>query len=425
MVGAEGPGSHPRAGVRIVRWSLAIAGALVLLAVAALLLAMMLVNPDRYRGKIESTVRNETGRPFVLEGHLQLTWFPWLGVRTGAARLGNPPGESGPDLIQWQSAQVRVRLLPLLLHRELEVSRIRVVGANIHLRRGPQGGGNWDNLIASLHTGRVAKATPTPAAASGSAPATAPATTWAGLDLEDCSLDYIDERSGEHVSLTDWQLSVGPWRSGEPLSARTQFLLHGQAARSSAWRLPPAGVRVSLDLPRLEVHDSPMEVAAPRFSLRIGDAKLEGAVDARPDTAGQLTASGSLDAAVPSLRELIGTLGIDMTPPRDPSALGALSLSGRWSYRDGALAVNPLALKLDQTALSGWVTRSAGPGSPWTFALRADDIDLGRYLTGSKPQKPLELPVQALQSLHAQGTVELGRARIDGTVMKDLRLQVQ
>jgi AsmA protein len=408
--------------MRIVRWTLAIAGALVLLILAALLVAMLLINPDRYKGKIESVVRRETGRPFVLEGHLQLTWFPWLGVRTGAARLGNAPGESGPDLIDWQSAQVRVRLLPLLLHRELDVARVRIVGADIHLRRGATGGGNWDAVIAGLHTGRVAKATPTPAATGGSS---SPAATWAGLDLEDCSLDYVDEGSGEHVSLADWQLSVGPWGAGEPLSVRTRFVLHGQAARSSAWLLPPAGVRVSLDLPRLEIRDSPLEVAAPHLSLRIADARLEGTLEGRPDTAGQLTASGSLDAAVPSLRELIRTLGIDMSLPKDPSALGAASLSGRWSFRGGALAVSSLAVKLDDTAVSGWVTRSAGPESLWTFALRADAIDFGRYMTPSKPQKPLELPVHALKSLHARGTVELGRARIDGTLVKDLRLQVQ
>lgn len=409
--------------MRVVRWTLGIAGALVLLAAAAVFLAMLLVNPDRYRSNIENVVRRETGRPLVLEGHLQLTWFPWLGLRTGAARLGNPPGESGPDLIDWQSAQLRVRLLPLLLHRQLEVARIEIVGAHIFLRRGPTGAGNWDDLIARLHAGSEPSSPSTPAATTGSS--TASAATWAGLELEDCSLDYADERTGEQVSLAHWQLSVGPWAAGEPLSARSSFVLHARVARSSALLLPPAGVRVSLDLPRVRIHDSPLQLAIPHLSLRVADAQLEGSIDAGRGTAGQLTASGSLDAAVPSLRELIRTLGIDMSLPKDPSALAALSLSGRWSYRDGALAVNPLLVKLDETTLSGWVIRSDVPESKWSFALRADDIDLGRYLTQSKQQKPLELPVRALESLHAQGTVELGRARIDGTVMKDLRLQVQ
>lgn len=408
--------------MRIARWILGIAGAVVLLAVAAVLVAILLINPDRYRSNIESTVQRQTGRPLVLEGHLQLTWFPWLGVRTGAARLGNPPGESGPDLIDWQSAELRARLLPLLLHRQLEVARIRIVGAEIHLRRGADGRGNWDDLIARLDSGSEATP-PTSEARRGSMASTA---TWAGLELEDCSLDYLDQRTGDHVSLAGWQLGVGPWSAGESLSARTRFVLHG-GARALSLVLPAAGVRMSLALPRLQIHGSPLEIAAPRLSLRIADAQLKGSIEVGTagSIPGQLTASGSLDADVPSLRELIRTLGISIPRPSDPSALGALSLSGRWSYRGGELAVNPLAVKLDATTLSGWVTRSAGPASLWTFALRADDVDFGRYLTQSKRQKPLELPVHALQSLHAQGTVELTRARIDGTVVKDLRLQVQ
>ena len=400
---------------------LGIAGAVVLLAVIAALITTLLINPDRYRGNIESVVLSQTGRPLVLQGHLQLTWFPWLGMRTGAARLGNPPGGSGPDLIDWQSAQVQVHLLPLLLHRKLEVARISITGANIRLRRGPQGAGNWDDLSARLQSAGEARGAPTSGAARASLTSNA---TWAGLDLTNCSLDYVDERTGGHVGLADWQLSVGPWSIGEPLSARTSFVLHGRLAGSRAWLLPAAGVPVSLDLPRLQIQGSPLEVAAPQFSLSIANGKLDGSLDVGRDTTGQPTGSGSLHAAVPSLRQLIRTLGIGISLPNDPSTLGALSLSGSWSYRDGELALEPLAVKLDATTLTGWVRRSSS-NPLWTFALRADQVDFGRYMRRSKQQKPLELPRQALQAVHAQGTVELGRAQIDGMVLKNLRLQVQ
>jgi AsmA protein len=134
--------------VRVARWILGIAVAVVLLAVAAALLATLVINPDRYRGDIERAVSRETGRPFLIEGHLRLTWFPWLGVRMGAAHLGNPAGTAGPALLEWQSAQAHVRLLPLLLHRQLEIGRIVIAGADIHLRRGPDGRGNWEAWIS-------------------------------------------------------------------------------------------------------------------------------------------------------------------------------------------------------------------------------------------------------------------------------------
>ncbi|MGH8296928.1 MAG: AsmA family protein, partial [Steroidobacteraceae bacterium] len=278
--------------MRFVRWAAGIAVAVVLLAIAAALIATLAINPDRYKGEIQSAVRRETGRPFILKGHLRLTWFPWLGVRTGAARLGNPPGAGGgPDLLDWQSAAVRVRLLPLVLHRQLEIGRIRIAGADIHLRRGPDGEGNWDDLLARLHpTGEASSA-----GAAGPHASRAPAAAWGGLDLVNSSLDYIDERSGEHVSLTGWRLEVGPWHAGQPLSVRTSFLLHAEAPGDHAspgagarapLRLPLQGVRVSLDVPRLQVHAAPAGLGAPQFSLEIAAAKLGGAIEASRNVAG-------------------------------------------------------------------------------------------------------------------------------------------
>lgn len=410
--------------MRVLRWVLGITAAGVLLAVAAVLIATLVVNPDRYRGAIERAVRRETGRPFVLAGHLQLTWFPWLGLRMGPGQLGNPPGTAGPDLLDWRSADVRVRLLPLLLHRQLEVGRIRIGGADIHLRRGLHGRGNWEELIARLRSG-----TGPGAARTASRPA--PATTLGGVDLADSALDYVDARTGEHVRLTGWQLRIGPYRAGAPLSVSTSFVLHagnsaaGASAGRRPLRLPPAGVRVSLDVPRLQVQATPLQVAAPRWSLQVADAKLQGALHASRNASGQLTASGSLAAAVSSLRELAQTLGVSIPAVEDPAALAALSLSGSWSYRHGALDVRPLTARLDSTTLTGWVARSGGAKPMWTFALEANQVDFGRYLTRSKSRKPPQLPVSALRALRAEGTIEVGRAQIAGTTLRDLRLQVQ
>ncbi len=414
--------------MRIARWVLGIAGAVVLLAVATVLVATLVINPDRYKGEIESAVRRETGRPFALEGHLRLTWYPWLGVRTGTARLGNLPGTGGPDLLDWQSAAVRVRLLPLLLHHQLEVGRVRIVGADIHLRRGPHGHGSWDDLLARLRS-RQTRAMP--ASARGGSASTAWPATLAGLDLEKSSLEYVDERSHEHVRLAGWKFVVGPYRAGKPLSVRTSFVLHvdgaGQnasAAGIGALRLPAAGVRVSFEAPRLQLHPTPFEISAPQWSLQLADAKLQGAIDASRDAAG-VVASGSLKAAVPSLRTLAHALGVGIPTIRDPAALGALALSASWSDRNGALEVEPLAAKLDSTRLTGWIARSRSPKPQWTFALRANQVDFGHYLTRSGRHKPLELPLSALQALRAQGTLRLGRARIHGVILSDVRLQVR
>lgn len=384
--------------MRVVRWILIAAAALVLLAALALVTLTLAVNPDRYRAEIERLVSRDTGRPFVIEGHLRITWFPWLGVRMGAARLGAPPGERGPDLIDWRSARLSVRLLPLLLHRRLVIGPIRLNGAVIHLWREPDGRGNWQDLLA--HASAGSSALP----------------VVGGLTLTDGAL-YFQTR-GKPLSLTRWRLRISAWEPGEPLTVGTRFVLRTAP-------LPPAGVPVALHVRGVRLQLTPLRVSVPAASVRIADATIQGAATMRRAQGG-LRGAGHVALAVPSVRGLLGLLGIRMRLPRSPTALETLALSGRFQLKDGAVAVHPFSGRLDATTLSGWVDRSGGPQPRWTFALAADRIDLDRYLPPTrKRSRPFALPVQALRALHARGTLTIARATLKGTVMQDVRLQVR
>ena len=386
--------------MRIARWILGLAAALVLLLAAALVTLTLFINPDHYRGEIDRRVSLATGRPFVIEGHLRLSWFPWLTVRVGPARLGAAPGQAGPDLIDWRSARVSVRLLPLLLHRRLDIGQIRLRGADIHLWREPDGRGNWQDLLARGHS-------------QSAPPAALPAV--GGLDIADGTLHYVDSR-GTPITLTHWQLHVSAWRSGAPLTVRTRFLLQGG---------PRPGVPVRLRVKRLQLESSPLAVSAPAVSLEVADVTVRGSATLRR-SATRLGGSGSLALEVPSVRRLITLLHIKARLPKNPATLGKFSLKGRWRLTDGALALDPLTARLDATTLTGWVDRSGGPRPLWRFALEADRIDVGRYLPPTrKHPKPLVLPIKALRALHARGTLTVERARYKGTTLRNVRLTVQ
>ena len=53
---------------------------------------VMLVDPNDYRGEIETAVRDNTGRELTLGGEIGLSVFPWLGLTLNDARLSNAPG---------------------------------------------------------------------------------------------------------------------------------------------------------------------------------------------------------------------------------------------------------------------------------------------------------------------------------------------
>jgi AsmA protein len=389
--------------VRIAKWTAIIVGSTLLLLALTAFVMTSLIDPNRYRGKVEAIVADLAGRPLVIEGNLELTWYPWLGVRTGPAHLDNLPGVLGPPIAEWGSVAVAAKLVPLL-KGQVVVDRIRLQSPHIHLRRDAQGHANWNDLGPRTPSAPKAQSTPP---------------QIAGLEVKDGMLDYIDEMTGLHVNLSNLELDIGAWQTGQSLPFHAKFLAHTDS-------LPPSGVWAQVHAPEVTVRLAPLNVATPKLSIRIADAQIDGDLAFEALTDDGLTTHGSSTLRVPSVRKWAHDLALDNTLPHDPTTLGPLELTTHWSYTAGALAAKPLAFKLDGVTFDGWVERSPPPKSAWTFELHGDHIDLGRYVkVDSKRKKPFELPVETLRAVNANGSLVFDRAEIADTHLTDVRLKLQ
>jgi AsmA protein len=441
--------------VRVAKWTAIILGGVVLLVVIAAFVLTSVVDPNRYRGQIEAIVADLAGKPFVIEGDVAITWYPWLGIRTGLARLDNPA------IVDWQSINVAAKLWPLL-HGEVVADRVRLQSPHIHLRRDAQGHGNWENLGSSTR----AAATGVPADGSapgaggtppnvGGSPAGSSAqesqasgrhatigqprkpsrpVQIAGVEIRDGTIDYVDEATGQQVTLANVDLDIGEFRADHPLPVHARFLAHTQS-------LPPNGVWVELDAPKVAIRPNPLAVSAPKLTLKVANAQAEGDLTyeqiananrvwtdagAQDRDTAYVRAHGNITLHSPSLRELATALGLNQSLPHDPTTLGPVELNTTWTYDNGAITAKPLALKLDEVSLNGWLERTAPPKSMWGFELHGDRIDLSRYTNiDSKNKKPFELPVEALHAINANGSVIFDQLVFADTHMTDVRLKVQ
>ncbi len=119
-------------------------GGLLAVLIAAGVALHLLFDPNAYKGRLEAAVQGATGRELALPGRISLSVFPWVAVTLGPASLGNPPGFApSPPFATVQHASLRVRLLPLLLHRRLEVGHIEIDGLALSLVKNAAGRGNW------------------------------------------------------------------------------------------------------------------------------------------------------------------------------------------------------------------------------------------------------------------------------------------
>ena len=181
--------------LKILAWLVGLVFVLVI--VAALVLPMM-IDPNDYRDQIGDAVRKQTGRELVIEGELNLSVVPWLGVEVGRASLSNAPGLGDEPMLAIDGASVGVRLMPLL-SRRLEVSEIKLDGLRLNLYQGTEGT-NWDDLAGAEET---------PAEPAAEAGPGFDMSEVGGITLRDARVRFVDEAAGSDMEATIGEFSTG------------------------------------------------------------------------------------------------------------------------------------------------------------------------------------------------------------------------
>src|SRR5919106_1086170 len=118
----------------------------VLLAAGIVIGIALFFDPNDYKSEIAARVEKYTGRKLSLEGDIDLSVFPWLGVELGALSLGNASGFGREPFLTSERAEIRVQLLPLL-KKEVRMDKVRLQGVTVDLIRAKDGKTNWDDLL--------------------------------------------------------------------------------------------------------------------------------------------------------------------------------------------------------------------------------------------------------------------------------------
>ena len=418
---------------------------MLLLAGLTVLIVTVVVDPNRYRGQIERVVTEVTGQPFRIAGDLHISWFPWLALKMGPAQFGKPAGADTPPILRWQSARFGARLIPLL-KGQLLISGIGLDSPRIYLKRSADGTANWDDVLKAVRSKDKA-----------GAPRTGPGPRIGGVQIRDGTLTYVDGRSGSEYTVSGWQLDVGEWQSGATFPVETRFALRsGQqplaedarlsarvhvsedandidlfgvefSSRVQGGPLPPHGVPVELQVSRLAARLAPLDIAVSELSGLIAGARLSTSIQVgETGTDKAHYVRGPLSLEIPSVRDFLKALDVDVPLPLDKGTLGHLSLTSMVAWENGTVIVNPLDLQLDDTRFNGELSRSNAADAVWTFALHGDKIGLSRYVDlEDKNLEPFELPVAKLKALQVKGELTFEQAWLAKAEMKNVRLRVE
>lgn len=397
---------------RLLLWVIGGFAGLAILAAAALVIAAVAIDPERYKPRIQAEFERRTGRPLVLEGALSWRFFPWIVIRSGGGSIGNPPeaGFASPDFVKWRTLRLGVQLLPLF-DGQVIVDSVEIDGLELGLERLADGVDNWHLL---RDEGDAAAAAPGQ-----------PRDLQFAVDeirLEDARIGWRDATLGQ-----DWgteNLSVRLRIPGRASLQRVELRDIRIKGRLGGTPLPNI-VDVAFEAQRLDYDGDPLRVRLPGWSAAFAGAAMEGAVDAVLGGADRRI-DGRIAARVESLREVLRAVGIELPRTRDREVFGTCELIAEFELDRNRVATDSLQIRLDDTRFRGRAERAPLRDGRLMFALVGDAIDFDRYLEPDNVRgDPFELPLGPLRALKAEGEVAMTEATAGGVVLRGVRVNVE
>jgi len=193
---------------------------IILLVIVAAIALPFFIDPNDFKPEIQSAVKEKTGRDLKIEGDLELSIFPWLGVTTGNLTLSNAVGFSDKPFAKIDASHIKVKLIPLL-SKKLEVDRIELKGLNLNLAKNKQGTSNWDDLVQAK--GGEEKQVKTQDKAKKENPLAA--LKLGGIVIEQAHIIWDDQQQGKYSELRDFNLTTDELIFDEPIDIELSFTL--------------------------------------------------------------------------------------------------------------------------------------------------------------------------------------------------------
>ena len=440
---------------------------LIIVLVVAVIVLPMVVDPNDYKDEIASAVEKQTGRSLEIEGDIDLSVFPWLGLDIGSTRLSNAAGFEEPYMASMETVQLRVKLLPLL-SKQLEVDKIRLTGLQLNLGKDRNGVTNWDDLqgAGAAEGGAGAGEPETPGTDAASQ---LEGLAVGGIEVRDARLVWDDRAADARYEVKELAFTTGQIAPGESFDLDLKFKLAITQPDVSGNFSLKGGVLLADDMNAIAINAARLQLDASGDGVPGGQATLSLATDVAVDLAAQTLSlpdlvlealgmklsgqvsgtsisgddphfTGALEIAGFAPRDVIKALGQESPVTTDSVVLGKSDASLQWEASSKHFAVSALQLHLDDSTVEGSVRVDSFAAPAISFDLAVDTFDLDRYMppaadggaadTGSAAEpaagtaaEPLQL--DGLRALNLNGRLHIGSLKAFNLNTREVEIRVK
>ncbi len=433
----------------------AIIGGLIALFVIAAIAFFLFFDPNDFREEISQAVKEATGRDLVIDGEVDLQLFPWLAVEVGHATLGNAEGFGEEPFAEFDRAELSVRVLPLLLRQEVAVGAAVLEALRLNLEVNSDGRSNWDDFVPEGEDDSVEGAEIAAEVSDGQA------LEVSGVDINDASIIYANRETGDIYTISSMNMKIGRI-SGNHDPVSTSGSLHfdvqptgmsgdievetiialdletglirfdGFALDGVTDGLANSPTRLGIKIAGIEINTESQTVQMEPIELRALDVDISA--DVQPFSyAGAIEATAAIKIAAFSPRSLMHLF--DVSPPEtaDPSVLSSLAIEGQADIRESYASLTDITVTLDDTTFTGGLTVPFDVTERHLLDLRADSIDLNRYMAPAEEggdgdaaeSAPVEIPVDLIKPLNARGGLKFEKVLLGGLELEQVDLNLE
>lgn len=392
---------------------------LVVVAVVGLAIFLLTFDPNAYKYKLEELVQQRYQRTLTIDGEIELSLFPRIGLSVQGVSLSEP--DSAETFASIESTRLAVAVWPLLSN-SFVVDHVAISGLKARVIRDKQGHFNFSNLVGGATPVTEAPANPAEALV-GAAQSAAQAITngslpqprnnmqidIAGLDLKDGEVQLQDAISGMAVAVTKINANTGRVTFNQPFDVRLTARVEGGNPRVDANLTGQA---------LLTLDPSAKRYAAQKLDLRM-DGKLPGAEAKSLAMRGNLAFNGQKSA--------LDVAGLEVVFQGDVTDPAARATNVDASVAMPKLSIDPHKSQLQIEKLAIRAKGGVADG-PFEFAVDAPALNIspasatGEALTGRVRISGLDASFGLNGISGNAGELDIKEAKLDSTSKKGERV---
>lgn len=385
---------------------------LVVVAVVGLAIFLLTFDPNAYKYKLEELVQQRYQRTLTIDGEIELSLFPRIGLSVQGVSLSEP--DSPEIFASIDSTRLAVAVWPLLSN-SFVVDHVAISGLKARVVRDKQGHFNFSNLVGGTAPVTAAPANPAEALAGAAQSAVQALANGnlpqprnnmqidiAGLDLKDGQVQLQDAITGMAVAVTKINANTGRVTFNQPFDVRLTARVEGGNPRVDANLTGQA---------LLTLDPSAKRYAAQKLDLRM-DGKLPGAEAKSLAMRGNLAFNGQKSAL-----DVAGLEVVFQGDVTDPAA--------RATNVDASVAIPKLAIDphKSQLQIEKLAIRAKGgvEDGPFEFAVDAPALNIspasatGEALTGRVRISGLDASFGLNGISGNAGELDIKEAKLDST----------